>query len=266
MSRTPPGRLWFQALLGSSAGWIWCYESAVPPEHCSVRCGRPERGCGRGRRREEARCQGVHRLRCPHAVYAGVGGERGRSGPARGPDRPRPGRSAVVPRALPGRLAGGGRDHRYLTLDRGRDRSRRPGPAAGPRAQDQAQARQGEHDRHARRAGPNRRPRAGPLPPGWIPPGLLRDPRDLPRTRRVRTRERTRLKHRIHATLAQAGLRLEGRRDRFRRAGPGGGCASSDRHFIFIARSSAFRYGHWEERVSLLTTRLCANCRRPIET
>ena len=51
--------------------------------------------------------------------------------------------------------------------------------------------------------GLNRLQRAGTLPTGWLPPGALRDQRDLPRTRRVLTRERTRLQHRIHATLAQ---------------------------------------------------------------
>jgi transposase len=58
--------------------------------------------------------------------------------------------------------------------------------------------------------GLNRLQRTGTLPPGWIPPGALRDQRALPRTRLVLTRERTRLKHRIHATLAQDGFRLEG--------------------------------------------------------
>jgi transposase len=67
--------------------------------------------------------------------------------------------------------------------------------------------------------GLNRLPRAGTLPTVWIPPGPLRDQRDLPRPRRVLTRERTRLKHRIHATLAQDGRRLEGTSDRCGRRG-----------------------------------------------
>jgi len=45
--------------------------------------------------------------------------------------------------------------------------------------------------------------RTGTLPPVGLPPGALRDQRDLPRTRMVLTRERTRLKNRIHATLAK---------------------------------------------------------------
>jgi len=67
--------------------------------------------------------------------------------------------------------------------------------------------------------GLNRLQRTGTLPTVWIPPGALRDQRDLPRTRMVLTRERTRLKNRIHATLAKAGLRLEGATDLFGRRG-----------------------------------------------
>ena len=67
--------------------------------------------------------------------------------------------------------------------------------------------------------GLNRLQRTGTLPTVWIPPGALRDQRDLPRTRMVLTRERTRLKNRIHATLAKYGLRLEGTSDLFGRRG-----------------------------------------------
>jgi transposase len=63
--------------------------------------------------------------------------------------------------------------------------------------------------------GLNRLQRTGTLPTVWIPPGALRDQRDLPRTRMVLTRERTRLKNRIHATLAKYGLRLDGVSDLF---------------------------------------------------
>ena len=58
--------------------------------------------------------------------------------------------------------------------------------------------------------GLNRLQRTGTLPTVWIPPGVLRDQRDLPRTR---------LKNRIHATLAKYGLRLEGASDLFGRRG-----------------------------------------------
>jgi transposase len=48
--------------------------------------------------------------------------------------------------------------------------------------------------------------RNGTLPTVWIPPGELRDQRDLPRTRMVLVRQRTQLKNRIHATLAKYAL------------------------------------------------------------
>jgi transposase len=63
--------------------------------------------------------------------------------------------------------------------------------------------------------GLNRLQRTGTLPTVWIPPGALRDQRDLPRTRMVLTRERTRLKNRIHATLAKYALTVEDVSDLF---------------------------------------------------
>ena len=48
--------------------------------------------------------------------------------------------------------------------------------------------------------------RNGTLPTVWIPPGELRDQRELPRTRMVLVRQRTQLKNRIHATLAKYAL------------------------------------------------------------
>jgi transposase len=48
--------------------------------------------------------------------------------------------------------------------------------------------------------------RAGTLPTVWIPPGEVRDKRELPRTRMVFARERTKLKNRIHSVLAKYGL------------------------------------------------------------
>jgi transposase len=54
--------------------------------------------------------------------------------------------------------------------------------------------------------GLNRLQRNGTLPTVWIPPGELRDQRDLPRTRMVLVRQRTQLKNRLHATLAKYAL------------------------------------------------------------
>ena len=54
--------------------------------------------------------------------------------------------------------------------------------------------------------GLNQLQRTGTLPTVWIPPGKLRDQRDLPRTRMVLVRQRTQLKNRIHSTLAKYAL------------------------------------------------------------
>ena len=67
--------------------------------------------------------------------------------------------------------------------------------------------------------GLNRLQRTGTLPTVWIPPAQIRDLRDLPRTRMVLSRERTRMKNRIHATLAKYGLSIEGASDAFGKRG-----------------------------------------------
>jgi len=54
--------------------------------------------------------------------------------------------------------------------------------------------------------GLNKLQRTGTLPTVWIPPGDLRDKRELPRTRMVFAGQRTRLKNRIHSVLAKYGL------------------------------------------------------------
>jgi transposase len=56
--------------------------------------------------------------------------------------------------------------------------------------------------------GLNRLQRNGTLPTVWVPPGGLRDLRELTRGRLALTRERTRLKNRIQATLARYGLTI----------------------------------------------------------
>lgn len=48
--------------------------------------------------------------------------------------------------------------------------------------------------------------RTGTLPTVWIPPGDVRDKRELPRTRMVFSGQRTRLKNRIHSVLDKYGL------------------------------------------------------------
>jgi len=63
--------------------------------------------------------------------------------------------------------------------------------------------------------GLNRLQRSGTLPTVWIPPRDLRDARELPRTRMVLVRQRTKLKNRIHANLAKYGLKTNGATDLF---------------------------------------------------
>jgi transposase len=57
--------------------------------------------------------------------------------------------------------------------------------------------------------GLNRLQRTGTLPAVWIPPGDLRDKRELPRTRMVFGCTRTRLKNRIHSALDKYGLQTD---------------------------------------------------------
>ena len=67
--------------------------------------------------------------------------------------------------------------------------------------------------------GLNRLQRAGTLPAVWIPSRDLRDWRDLPRTRMVLVRQRTRLKNRMHAALAKYAVHLPDVTDLFGRQG-----------------------------------------------
>ena len=55
--------------------------------------------------------------------------------------------------------------------------------------------------------GLNKLQRIGTLPVVWIPPGQLRDKRELTRTRMVLVAQRTQLKNRIHSTLDKYGLK-----------------------------------------------------------
>jgi transposase len=57
--------------------------------------------------------------------------------------------------------------------------------------------------------------RLGTLPVVWLPPGDLRDERDLPRTRMAISKIRTALKNRIHSTLAKYNLSLDTSSDIF---------------------------------------------------
>lgn len=63
--------------------------------------------------------------------------------------------------------------------------------------------------------GLNRLQRNGTLPTVWIPSTVVRDRRELPRTRMVLARQRVQLKNRIHATLAKYALTITEVRDIF---------------------------------------------------
>jgi transposase len=69
--------------------------------------------------------------------------------------------------------------------------------------------------------GLNRLQRTGTLPTVWIPPGSVRDVRELPRLRMVLSRERTRLKNRVHSIFDKYGFqdRFSDLRDAFGREG-----------------------------------------------
>ena len=57
--------------------------------------------------------------------------------------------------------------------------------------------------------------RNGTLPAVWIPPGEVRDQRELPRMRMAISQVRTKLKNRIHAALVKYGITFEGVGDLF---------------------------------------------------
>ncbi len=63
--------------------------------------------------------------------------------------------------------------------------------------------------------GLNHLQRVGSLPDVWIPPGEIRDKRDLPRTRMYLVNQRTCLKNRIHSTLDKYALGITGVSDIF---------------------------------------------------
>jgi transposase len=69
--------------------------------------------------------------------------------------------------------------------------------------------------------GLNKLQRTGTLPTVWIPPGEIRDHRELPRTRMVFANLRTRFKNRIHSVIDKYGLHsdFDGISDIFGRRG-----------------------------------------------
>jgi transposase len=96
--------------------------------------------------------------------------------------------------------------------------------------------------------GLNRLQRTGTLPTVWIPPGELRDQRDLPRTRMVLVRQRTQLKNRIHATLAKYALQCDEVSDLFGVRG----VALLRQHLEALPPHTAFATGQLLEQVESL--------------
>jgi transposase len=82
----------------------------------------------------------------------------------------------------------------------------------------------------------------------WIPPGTLRDQRDLPRTRMVLVRQRTQLKNRIHATLAKYALPCDEVSDLFGVRG----VALLRQHLEALPPHTAFATGQLLEQVESL--------------
>ena len=100
--------------------------------------------------------------------------------------------------------------------------------------------------------GLNHLQRTGTLPTVWIPPGALRDQRDLPRTRMVFVRQRGQLKNRIHATLAKYALHDVGVSDLFGVQGR----ALLRRRLELLPPHTAYATQHLLEQVEGLTQRI----------
>jgi transposase len=96
--------------------------------------------------------------------------------------------------------------------------------------------------------GLNRLQQTGTLPTVWIPPGELRDRRDLPRTRMVLVRQRTQLKNRIHATLAKYAVASPEVSDLFGTRGR----AWLRRHLAHLPPQTAYATQHLLDQVDAL--------------
>ena len=106
-----------------------------------------------------------------------------------------------------------------LVLDHRGDRGSGHGSEAGSCSAREDDVGFGEQDRSPGCSWNEPLQRSGTLPTVWIPSAELRDQRELFRTRMVFTQQRTRLKNRIHATLAKYALRIEESSDAFSKKG-----------------------------------------------
>ena len=109
--------------------------------------------------------------------------------------------------------------------------------------------------------GLNRLQRTGTLPTVWIPDGSLRDTRELFRTRMVLSRQRTRIKNRIHATLAKYGIRIEDTSDIFNQKGR----AMVEAALSDLGPHTRFAAQQMLEELDLIQEKIAAFERRMIE-
>jgi len=113
--------------------------------------------------------------------------------------------------------------------------------------------------------GLNRLQRNGTLPMVWIPPGPLRDLRDLPRTRMLFVRQRTQLKNRIHAALAKYALSVTEVTDAFGKRGHElvrARLAQLPPHTAYATELQLAQVDHLEGQIRLLEARM----REAVET
>ena len=157
----------------------------------------------------------MYRVRFPQALHVGVGAGRGGEGVARATDQPHTGALRGFLEAFePGTpVAVETIGNWYWITDEIEAAGMVPLLVNARRARVMSGSINKTDKLDAR--GLNRLQRSGTLPTVWIPPRDLREARELPRTRIVLVRQRTKLKNRIHANLAKYGLKTEGATDLF---------------------------------------------------
>jgi transposase len=117
--------------------------------------------------------------------------------------------------------------------------------------------------------GLNRLQRTGTLPTVWIPSRELRDARELPRTRMFLAAARTRLKNRLHATLAKYAITISDVNDLF---GKRGRTILAERlallppHTRFTTEGLLEEIDHLDVLISDLEERIRQTCQQAPET
>lgn len=101
--------------------------------------------------------------------------------------------------------------------------------------------------------------RTGTLPAVWIPPADLRDRRDLPRTRMMLVKIRTKLKNRIHATLAKYALSVSEVSDMYGVKGRellSGRLQQLPEHTRFVTQELLQELDHLQQRIQAIERRI----------